>query len=57
VEGSTQLLEEYPATQSDAIERQRSVLTEAVEDAGGVVFETVGDAVYAACSRATRPAL
>ena len=48
VEGSTQLLEEYPATQSDAIERQRSLLTEAVEDAGGVVFETVGDAVYAA---------
>jgi class 3 adenylate cyclase len=48
VEGSTQLLEAYPATQFDGIERQRSVLTEAVEDAGGVVFETVGDAVYAA---------
>lgn len=48
VEGSTQLLEEYPADQSDAIERQRFLLTEAVEGAGGVVFETVGDAVYAA---------
>ena len=47
VEGSTQLLEAYPATQSDGIERQRVLLTEAVEDAGGVVFETVGDAVYA----------
>jgi predicted ATPase/class 3 adenylate cyclase len=48
VEGSTRLLEEYPTAQSEAIGRQRSLLTEAVEENGGVVFETVGDAVYAA---------
>ena len=48
VEGSTQLLERYPTAQPGAIERQRLLLTEAVEASGGVVFETVGDAVYAA---------
>jgi predicted ATPase/class 3 adenylate cyclase len=48
VEGSTLLLEEFPTSQSEAIHRQRSLLTEAVEENEGVVFESVGDAVYAA---------
>jgi predicted ATPase/class 3 adenylate cyclase len=48
VEGSTRLLEEHPADYGSAIARHHELLEAAVEDAGGVVFETIGDAVYAA---------
>ena len=48
VEGSTRLLEEHAAVYGVAIARHHELLEAAVEDAGGVVFETIGDAVYAA---------
>jgi predicted ATPase/class 3 adenylate cyclase len=48
VQGSTQLLGQQPAAYRDAIRRHHDLLRAAVEQQGGVVFETVGDAVYAA---------
>ena len=48
VEGSTQLLERHPAEYGRLIARHHELLEEAVERRGGVVFETIGDAVYAA---------
>lgn len=48
VEGSTRLLEEHAAVYGAAIARHHELLEAAVEEAGGVVFETIGDAVYAA---------
>jgi predicted ATPase/class 3 adenylate cyclase len=48
VEGSTRLLEEHPTAYGAGIARHHELLEEAVEGAGGVVFETIGDAVYAA---------
>jgi predicted ATPase/class 3 adenylate cyclase len=52
IEGSTRLASEYRAT-GDAQARHHAILKNAVEAHGGVVFETVGDAVYAAFSRAS----
>jgi predicted ATPase/class 3 adenylate cyclase len=51
LEGSTKLLEAHPAAYRDAIARHHDLLREAVEGHGGAVFETVGDAVYAAFAR------
>ena len=48
LEGSTRLLEAHPAAYRDAVRRHHDLLQGAVEAHEGVVFETVGDAVYAA---------
>jgi predicted ATPase/class 3 adenylate cyclase len=48
VEGSTRLFERYPQAYRDAVTRHHVILKAAVEAHGGRVFETVGDAVYAA---------
>src|ERR687895_87559 len=48
VEGSTRLLEQHPADYGAGIARHHELLAGAVEKRGGVVFETIGDAVYAA---------
>jgi predicted ATPase/class 3 adenylate cyclase len=48
LEGSTRLLEAHPAAYREAVVRHHDLLRAAVEAHGGVVFETVGDAVYAA---------
>jgi class 3 adenylate cyclase len=48
VEGSTRLLEVHPAEYGAGIARHHELLEEAVQRHGGVVFETIGDAVYAA---------
>ena len=53
LEGSTRLLEAHPAAYRDAVRRHHALLRGAVEAHGGVVFETVGDAVYAAFAQAT----
>jgi predicted ATPase/class 3 adenylate cyclase/DNA-binding CsgD family transcriptional regulator len=53
LEGSTRLLEAQPTAYRDAVRRHHALLRWAVEASGGVVFETVGDAVYAAFARPT----
>jgi predicted ATPase/class 3 adenylate cyclase len=52
VEGSTQLLERHPHEMGDALARHYELFERAVARHGGVIFETVGDAVYAAFSEA-----
>jgi predicted ATPase/class 3 adenylate cyclase/DNA-binding CsgD family transcriptional regulator len=51
LEGSTRLLEAHPAVYREAVRRHHALLRGAVEAQGGAVFETVGDAVYAAFAR------
>ncbi|MGI8424454.1 MAG: ATP-binding protein [Chloroflexota bacterium] len=53
VEGSTRLLNAHPDAYRLAILRHHDLLLEAVHLADGAVFETVGDAVYAAFARPT----
>jgi class 3 adenylate cyclase len=53
LEGSTRLLAADPAAYGEAVRRHHALLQRAVEAHGGVVFETVGDAVYAAFERPT----
>jgi hypothetical protein len=53
LEGSTRLLQAHPAAYRIAVRRHHELLLAAVEASGGVVFETVGDAVYAAFERPT----
>ena len=48
MEGSTQLLEARPDAYRVALARHHVLLQQAVDTHGGVVFETVGEAVYAA---------
>ncbi|MGH7319847.1 MAG: ATP-binding protein [Candidatus Rokuibacteriota bacterium] len=48
VEGSTRLLEQHPEAYRRAVARHHAILGEAVEQNRGSVFETLGDAVYAA---------
>jgi class 3 adenylate cyclase len=48
LEGSTRLLEAHPGAYREAVRRHHALLLGAVEAHNGVVFETVGDAVYAA---------
>jgi len=50
VESSTRMLQARLRAYAVAIARHHELLDAAVEQAGGVVFETVGDAVYAAFS-------
>jgi predicted ATPase/class 3 adenylate cyclase len=52
VEGSTQLLERHGAAMGSALARHHELFEQIVERHGGVIFETVGDAVYAAFSDA-----
>jgi class 3 adenylate cyclase len=47
VEGSTGLLEAWPAWYREALSRHHALLRDAVGAHGGTVFETVGDAAYA----------
>jgi predicted ATPase/class 3 adenylate cyclase len=51
LEGSTCLLEAHPAAYREALGRHHALLRAAVEAHGGAVFETVGEAVYAAFAR------
>jgi predicted ATPase/class 3 adenylate cyclase len=53
LEGSTALLQAHPAAYRAAVARHHDLLRGAVEASGGVVFETVGDAVYAAFAQPT----
>src|SRR5438477_6330696 len=48
IEGSTRLLIEDPQLYADALLRHDEILRTAVDANDGVVFETVGDAFYAA---------
>jgi class 3 adenylate cyclase len=52
-EGSTRLLEAHPAAYREAVRRPHDLLRAALEGHGGAVFETVGDAIYAAFARPT----
>jgi predicted ATPase/class 3 adenylate cyclase len=47
VEGSTRLLERNPQAYRTAIAHHHAILSGAVEQSRGAIFETVGDAVYA----------
>ena len=53
LEGSTRLLPAHSHAYRDAVARHHALLRGTVEAHGGVVFETVGDAVYAAFARPT----
>src|SRR5262245_51626911 len=53
LERSTRLLEAHPAAYREAVTRHHELLRGAVEAAGGVVFETLGEGVYAAFAQAT----
>ena len=53
VEGSTLLLNKHPDQYRRAVRRHHDLLLEAVHLSDGAVFETVGDAVYAAFARPT----
>jgi predicted ATPase/class 3 adenylate cyclase len=50
IEGSTQRLERHPEAYRSAIARHHTILREAVDQNRGSVFETIGDAIYAAFS-------
>jgi predicted ATPase/class 3 adenylate cyclase len=52
IEGSTRLLDQHPREMEAAMGRHHDLLRDAVEANGGVVFETLGDGVYASFSRA-----
>ena len=53
VEGSTRILEGYGAATGLALERHFQIYERVVEEHHGVVFKTVGDAVYAAFAKPT----
>jgi predicted ATPase/class 3 adenylate cyclase len=53
IEGSTRLLQEHPRGMGDALRRHHDLLRQAVEASGGIVFETLGDGVYACFKRAS----
>ena len=48
IEGSTRLLGQHPRAYAKALARHDALMQRSIEANGGVVFETVGDAVYAA---------
>jgi predicted ATPase/class 3 adenylate cyclase len=52
VEGSTQLLEAHPHEMGGALARHHEIFEEVIAGHDGVIFETVGDAVYGAFDRA-----
>jgi predicted ATPase/class 3 adenylate cyclase len=51
IEGSTRLLGQFPRAYPAALVRHDTLLREAIESHSGWVFETVGDAFYAAFAR------
>jgi predicted ATPase/class 3 adenylate cyclase len=53
IEGSIRLWEQYPDSMGEALARHDEILHEAIEENGGSVFKTVGDAF---CSVFARPA-
>ena len=53
LEGNTRLLQAHPASYRHALRWHHALLLDAVEGHRGVVFETVGDAVYAAFAAPT----
>ncbi|MFO7573495.1 MAG: adenylate/guanylate cyclase domain-containing protein [Gaiellaceae bacterium] len=53
IEGSTKMLETHRAAAGVALARHHELLLQAIENSSGVVFETVGDAVYGAFARPT----
>ena len=55
VEGSTPLLNAHPEQHRLAVRRHHDLLLEAVHLTDGAVFETVGDAVYAASPNPPMP--
>jgi predicted ATPase/class 3 adenylate cyclase len=52
IEGSTRLLGQHPNEYAGALLRHDALLRHAVDERDGVIFETVGDAVYAAFANA-----
>jgi class 3 adenylate cyclase len=52
IEGSTQLWEQHPVAMGQALAHHDALLHQLIQVHGGVVFKTVGDAVYAAFARA-----
>ncbi len=53
IAGSTALWEHYPQAMPAALARHTAILREAIATHGGVVFKTVGDAIFAACPSAS----
>jgi predicted ATPase/class 3 adenylate cyclase len=51
IEGSTRLMEQHPAAYPHALRRHHQLIQDAVEAQSGAVFETAGDAAYAAFPR------
>lgn len=54
IEGSTALWEDHPAEMQLAIERHDEILKSIIDERGGYVFKTIGDAFCAAFSTAGR---
>jgi predicted ATPase/class 3 adenylate cyclase len=52
IEASTRLWSQNPQTMGPAIARHEAILREVITTAGGVVFKTVGDAIYTAFASA-----
>lgn len=52
IEGSTRLWERFAAGMNAALARHDTLMLRAIEDAGGIVFKTVGDAFCAVFDRA-----
>jgi class 3 adenylate cyclase len=48
IEGSTRLWQQHPEPMKDALVRHHALLRQAIEVAGGYVFQIVGDAFCAA---------
>src|SRR5215212_7314455 len=48
IEGSTKRWEQYPHEMQAALQRHNSILQEAIEQQGGHIFKTMGDAFCAA---------
>jgi predicted ATPase/class 3 adenylate cyclase len=48
IEGSTRLWEEHPDLMGLAVARHDAILRQSVEEAGGKVFKSLGDSIYAA---------
>src|SRR5262245_58600747 len=52
IEGSTQLIAQYPAAMTDALARHHAILQETIAAHHGYVFQIVGDAFCAAFENA-----
>jgi predicted ATPase/class 3 adenylate cyclase len=52
IEGSTRLWAQYPQAMGAAVARHEALLRDVITEAGGVVFKTVGDALYTAFASA-----